>query len=643
MDDDAAASLSERAAIALEEVTAHLPNGGERRPGQEAMARAVAEVINGEGGASHLAVQAGTGTGKTLAYLVPALLAGCRTIIATATKALQDQLANNDLPFLAEHLDDHLDEPVSFAVLKGRSNYVCLQRLAEIAESNAQQTFDGLAEHADDEQLAAIADWATETDTGDRAELPFEPSGSTWSAVSVGSHECPGRQRCPAGGECFAERARDRAAEAQVVVTNLHLYGIDVATDGAILPPHDLAILDEAHAAEDILAAAIGAEVFGGRFRSLRRLASGILTRSPALDDLEDLAGRFDDALVAHLGKRLTPADDPVVGPLLELADTRLEALQSALRSIPDDAKADVKARAQRALLSTGSLLGSVRTIRSPDEGDVAWVEGPRNRPVLCMSPIVIADVLARLLWPKRPVVLTSATLPPNLIGRLGLPEGEHRVEDVGSPFDFERQTLLYCAAHLPDPRDPGYREAVHAELERLILAAGGRTLALFTSWSALDAAHAHLAERLPFTVLHQNDLPKPALIEAFASDETSCLFGTRGLFQGIDVPGPTLSLVTIDRIPFPRPDDPLLSARREQIGDGAFGEIDIPMAATDLAQAAGRLIRTATDIGVVAVLDRRLAKSHAYRQQLLAALPPMPRTVDPDEVERFLRNLSEG
>ncbi|MBC8363713.1 MAG: ATP-dependent DNA helicase [Actinobacteria bacterium] len=629
---------SERAAIALEEVTAHLPDGGERRPGQEAMARAVAEVIDGGG---HLAVQAGTGTGKTLAYLVPALLAGQRTVIATATKALQDQLANSDLPFLAEHLADYIDEPVSFAVLKGRSNYVCLQRLAEVAEANVQQTLDGLAEHADDEHLAAIADWATETDTGDRAELPFEPSGSTWSAVSVGSHECPGRNRCPSGDGCFAELARDRAAQAQVIVTNLHLYGIDVATDGAILPAHDLAILDEAHAAEDILAAAIGAEVFGGRFRSLRRLAAGVLSRSSELDDLEDLAGRLDDALLTHVGKRLDPAEDPLIGPLLELADTRLESLQSALRAIPDDAKADAKARAQRVLLATDGLLGSIRTIRSPAVGDVIWVEGARNRPVLRMSPIDIAGVLQERLWPKRPVVLTSATLPPNLVGRLGLPEGEHRVEDVGSPFDFERQTLLYCAAHLPDPRDPGYRDAVHDELERLILVAGGRTLALFTSWSALDAAHAHLAERLPFTVLHQNDLPKPALIEAFAADETSCLFGTRGLFQGIDVPGPALSLVTIDRIPFPRPDDPLLSARREQLGEGAFGQIDIPMAATDLAQATGRLIRTATDIGVVAVLDRRLAKSHAYRQQLIAALPPMPRTVDPDEVGRFLRGLS--
>lgn len=179
----------EQVAIALEEVTAHLPNGGERRPGQEAMARAVAEVIDGLGGKNHLAIQAGTGTGKTLAYLIPALLAKRRTIIATATKALQDQLANNDLPFLAEHLSEHLDEPVSFAILKGRSNYVCLQRLAEVAEANIQQTLDGLAEHADDEQLAAIADWATETDTGDRAELSFEPNGSTWSAVTVGSHE----------------------------------------------------------------------------------------------------------------------------------------------------------------------------------------------------------------------------------------------------------------------------------------------------------------------------------------------------------------------------------------------------------------------------------------------------------------------
>ncbi|MDP6493779.1 MAG: ATP-dependent DNA helicase [Acidimicrobiales bacterium] len=634
----------EQVAIALEEVTAHLPNGGERRPGQEAMARAVAEVIDGLGGKNHLAVQAGTGTGKTLAYLIPALLAKRRTIIATATKALQDQLANNDLPFLAEHLSEHLDEPVSFAILKGRSNYVCLQRLAEVAEANIQQTLDGLAEQADDEQLAAIADWATETDTGDRAELSFEPNGSTWSAVTVGSHECPGRNRCPAGDGCFAELARDRAAEAQVIVTNLHLYGIDVATDGAILPPHDLAILDEAHAAEDILAAAVGAEVFGGRFRSLRRIASGVLSRSTELDNLADLADRFDDSLVEHLGKRLTPAEDPVVGPLLELADTRLEALQSALRAVPADAATEARARAQRALLATGSLLGAIRSFRAPDDGFVAWVEGPRNRPVLCMSPVVIAGILEEKLFNKeRPIVLTSATLPPNLVGRLGLPEGEHRIEDVGSPFDFERQTLLYCAAHLPDPREPGYRDAVHDELERLILAAGGRTLALFTSWSALDAAHAHLVDRLPYAVLHQNDLPKPALIEAFAADEASCLFGTRGLWQGIDVPGPALSLVTIDRIPFPRPDDPLLSARREQVGEGSFAEIDIPIAATDLAQASGRLIRTATDIGVIAVLDRRLAKSHSYRRQLLAALPPMPRTDDPDEVERFLRNLFEG
>ena len=629
---------TEAVAVALEEVTGQLPGGGERRPGQEAMARAVAEVIDADG---LLSVQAGTGTGKTLAYLVPALLAGRRTVVATATKALQDQLAGSDLPFLAEHLGDHLDEPVTWAVLKGRSNYVCLQRLAEVAQADVQQTLDGLAEQADDEQLAAIADWATDTDTGDRAELPFEPSPSTWSAVSVGAHECPGRLRCPSGEGCFAEQARDRAAGAQVVVTNLHLYGIDVATGGAILPEHDLAVLDEAHAAEDILAAAVGAELFAGRFRTLRRVASGVLTRSSEVDDLEDLAGRFDEALAGHLGKRLDTTADALVTPLLELADTRLESLLSALRAIPDDTTAEAKARVQRTLLSAGSLLGDIRAIRAPGDGDVTWVEGSRNRPVLCMSPVVVAPVLAEQLWPRRPAVLTSATLPPNVVDRLGLPEDRHRAEDVGSPFDFERQTLLYCAAHLPDPREPGFRDAAHAELERLILAAGGRTLALFTSWAGLDAAHAHLADRLPVRVLHQNDLPKPALIEAFADDETSCLFGTRSLFQGIDVPGPALSLVTIDRIPFPRPDDPLLSARRERVGDRAFGEIDVPMAATDLAQAAGRLIRTATDIGAVAVLDRRLAKNRAYRHLLLDALPPMPRTADPDEVERFLRSLS--
>ena len=228
-------SRADEAAITLAEVCGALPGGGEHRPGQEAMSRRIAEAIE-EG--SHLVIRAGTGTGKSLAYLVPAILSGQRTIVATATKALQDQLAGKDLPFLVEHLDHQFN----FAVLKGRSNYVCRQRLDEVAASEAQQALDGLAETANADELQAIAAWADTTETGDRADLPIQPTPATWAAVSVGSHECPGAVKCPRGGDCFSEKARSAAAGADVVVTNLHLYGIDVATDGMILPEHDLAI-----------------------------------------------------------------------------------------------------------------------------------------------------------------------------------------------------------------------------------------------------------------------------------------------------------------------------------------------------------------------------------------------------------------
>jgi ATP-dependent DNA helicase DinG len=253
---------------------------------------------------------------------------------------------------------------------------------------------------------------------------------------------------------------------------------------------------------------------------------------------------------------------------------------------------------------------------------------------------VEVAEVLDQRLWGDRTVVLTSATVPANLAARLGLTDHPHRFEDVGSPFDFERQALLYCATSLPDPREAGYRAACHDEIERLAVAAGGRMLALFTSRRALDEAVEALRDRLPWTILHQDDLPRPLLMARFAEDETSCLFGTKGLWHGIDVPGPSLSLVVIDRIPFPRPDDPLLSARRDLVGDGAFREIDLPRAATELAQGAGRLIRSGGDIGVVAVLDKRLAMNRSYRWDLLEAMPPMARTSDPAEVASFLEGL---
>ena len=631
-------SRADKAAIALEEVCGALPGGGEHRPGQEAMSRRIAEAIE-EG--SHLVIRAGTGTGKSLAYLVPAILSGQRTVVATATKALQDQLAGKDLPFLVEHLDHQFN----FAVLKGRSNYVCRQRLDEVAGSEAQQALDGLAETANADELQAIAAWADTTETGDRADLPIQPTPATWAAVSVGSHECPGAVKCPRGGDCFSEKARSAAAGADVVVTNLHLYGIDVATDGMILPEHDLAILDEAHQTEDVLAQACGFELRGGRFTALVRNARSILTGSRAIEDVNNLVGHLVDALAGHVGRRLVPADDGDLRSALELARSRLAGLRSELMNVPTTGPGDVAARRARALQTLGTLSGDVDAALNLDGGPmpgakVAWVEGRADRPVLHVAPVEVGEVLNQKLWGDRTVILTSATVPANLGDRLGMTDHPHRFEDVGSPFDFDRQALLYCATSLPDPREADYRTACHDEIERLAVAAGGRMLALFTSRRALDEAVEALRDRLPWTVLHQDDLPKPLLMARFAEDETSCLFGTKGLWHGIDVPGPSLSLVVIDRIPFPRPDDPLLSARRDLVGNGAFREIDLPRAATELAQGAGRLIRTGDDIGVVAVLDRRLATNRSYRWDLLEAMPPMARTSDPREVVSFLEGL---
>ena len=647
--DTAGVGPAEASAIALEEVCGALPDGGERRPGQEAMARRVAESI--ESG-SHLVVRAGTGTGKSLAYLVPAIVSGRTTVVATATKALQDQLATKDLPFLQEHLTPHLGRSFTFSVLKGRSNYVCRQRLNELeaSASDSQQqldgVMDGLAEAADSEDLATIVSWAEETLTGDRSDLPVEPSPATWSAVSVGSTECPGAARCPSGEECFAEEARAAAAVSDVVVTNLHLYGIDVASEGAILPEHDVAILDEAHQTEDILARAVGFELRSGRFQALVHRARAILTRSTAVANVSDLAGQLDDALSGHLGDRLVPAASVEVAAALRLADTRLAALRTELVGLPKDGPGDVGPRRERALRSLETLTDDVRAALDLEGGPipglkVAWTEGTVGRPSLQVAPIDVATVLHERLWQERTVILTSATVPANLPVRLGLDRHEHRVEDVGSPFDFANQSLLYCATSMPEPRDEAFLAACHDEIERLATAAGGRTLALFTSRRALDAAVEALRERLPWWILHQDDLPRPMLMAEFADDETSCLFGTKGLWHGIDVPGPSLSLVVIDRIPFPRPDDPLLSARRDLVGQReAFRQIDLPLAATELAQGAGRLIRGIADRGLVAVLDRRLATNKSYRWDLLEALPDMPRTGDRGEALDFLARL---
>jgi ATP-dependent DNA helicase DinG len=656
---------------ALRRAAGALPGGGESRTGQVEMAAAVARAI--ESGRS-LVVQAGTGTGKSLAYLVPAVLAGVPVVVATATKALQDQLATKDLPLLA----DTVEGGFSFAVLKGRSNYLCLQRVAEMggagqvlellpASADPPDADDPLRPRSEEdpgtgtiaEQVTRLVRWSRSTATGDRAELDFEPHFRAWAAVSTTARECPGPFRCPSGHECFAEEARARAAAADVVVVNTHLYGAHLASGGAVLPPHAVVVLDEAHAVEEVMTDSLGVEIGPGRFRALAAAARPLLHgagpgTSDAADPVAELATLFAHALEPFAGRRVPagaitggapdgePAghEGPSLAEVVTLALGRLTTLSEALRAAE---RADDEAqgtRHDRVLLAAGHLAADLTRLIELGDDEVAWVEAGAGSPSLRVSPIDVGPILSERLWESVTGVLTSATLPVGIAARLGLPESETDLLDVGSPFDYKRHALLYVAQSLPDRRRPESEPALHAELELLIEAAGGRTLALFTSWRAMRAAAEAVASRLPFPILTQSDLPKPALIEAFREQEEACLFATLGFFQGVDLPGRTLSLVTIDRIPFPRPDDPVLEARRERAGWEAFSLVDLPRAGTLLAQGAGRLIRSAADRGVVAVLDSRLATAR-YRATLLARVPPMRRTVDRDEVTAFLRAIA--
>ncbi|HET9441832.1 MAG TPA: ATP-dependent DNA helicase, partial [Acidimicrobiales bacterium] len=519
---------------------------------------------------------------------------------------------------------------------KGRSNYLCRQRALEVAGGGDQLALDAV--DSDDlgalgRQVVRLLQWATTSTTGERSELDFEPSVRAWAQLSVSATECPGAGRCPSGAACFAEQARERAATAEVVVVNTHLYGTHLASGGYVLPEHDVVVFDEAHELEEVASSSLGLELGAGRFRALARQARPVVaTGERALaDDLDAMADRWEEAITPWRNRRLPARPDDDLASALALAAERANRLLAAVR------KADGEdSRRNRAVQAGGHLAGDLAFLAELPASYVAWVEGPPHAPVLRTAPVDVAPLLAEKLWGGVTAVLTSATIPPLLGSRLGIEDGAMSELDVGSPFDYPAHGLLYCATHLPDPRSPAYEPAMHDELEALIRAAGGRTLALFTSWRAMTAAAEALAPRLPWRLLTQNELPKPALIAAFSGDETSCLFATMGFWQGVDVPGTALSMVTIDRIPFPRPDEPLLQARRERAGPAAFRTIDLPRAATLLAQGTGRLIRSGTDRGVVAVLDPRLAKAN-YRWDLIRALPPMRRTKDRAEVAAFL------
>ena len=613
-----------RTSLLLEIATGAL-DATERRPGQVSMAEAVAAAIDS---GRHAVITAGTGTGKTLAYLVPVVASGRRAVIATATKALQDQIASRDLPHVVAAITEEVGRTVTWSVLKGRNNYLCLQRLDEL-QSRLESEIPAPV-------LERLVEWAGRTDTGDIASVDWPASEQHLRPATVGADECPGASRCPRGGDCFAERARNRAAESELIIVNLHLYGLDLASDGMILPEHDIVVIDEAHQLEDVTSAAAGSSAGPGSISACAAAVRGII-RDAALDaGLAGAAASLAGALVPSLNARIATPIGGAVRDALTVARVQVEAAASAVRRVSSD-DASVAQRAARAGMSALRLLDSLDRLLNAGADSVAFVSGTAPQPRLEVAPLDVGSFLQEHLWSRRTAVLTSATIPVTLPARLGLKADDADVVDVGSPFDYAEQAVLYCARHLPDPRDPARSRKVHEEIERLILVAGGRTLALFTSWRAMREAADHLEGRIPYALMRQDDLPKMALIEAFTDDVESCLFATQGFFQGVDVPGPALSLVIIDKIPFPRPDDPLLSARRDVEGDAAFSTIDIPLAATQLAQAAGRLIRNRTDHGVVAILDPRLA-TKGYGGRIVSALPPMTPTTSFEAVESFFR-----
>ncbi|MEV0400952.1 ATP-dependent DNA helicase [Actinoallomurus sp. NPDC050550] len=663
--------------------------GGAERPGQVKMAEAVAHAIeSGE----HLAVQAGTGTGKSLAYLVPAVRHAAAenacVVVSTATIALQRQLVERDLPRLAESLTPLLDREPAFAILKGRRNYLCLHRMqVDEPDDPDEILFDAQTVSATGRQVQRIHEWAEKTETGDRDELVPGVSEQAWRQVAVSARECLGAQRCPFGTECYAERARDKAGDADVVVTNHALLAIDALEEFQVLPEHDVAIIDEAHELVDRVTSVATAELSASAVEFAARRC-GRLIEDDLADRLKEAGEALQPILADTAPGRMDVLPQALGGTLLPIRDAAYAcatALRTSLKTAGDDAERLGAGRAALTALeeihdTAGRLLETFETDLA-SRHDVVWLDRPFNedsrRPTaLRVAPLGVGGLLRERLFGRRTTVLTSATLSLGgsfepLARQWGLPPlgtaadgaaeaaeapdgdepekkdaGERPLRwsglDVGSPFDHARSGILYIARGLPQPGRDGLPEAYLTELTELIEAAGGRTLGLFSSMRAAKQAAEELRGRLKQPLLCQGDDSTTQLIKQFTDDEATCLFGTLSLWQGVDVPGPSLRLVVIDRIPFPRPDDPLSSARQRAVaahGGNGFMAVAATHAALLLAQGAGRLLRSMTDRGVVAVLDPRLATAR-YGGFLRSSLPPFWTTFDSEKVKAALRRL---
>ncbi|WP_203858055.1 ATP-dependent DNA helicase [Plantactinospora mayteni] len=707
--------------------------GGSARPGQQQMATAIEEsILSGE----HLLVQAGTGTGKSLAYLAPALTVDGPVVISTATLALQSQLVDHDLPRLADAVTPVLGQRPTFAVLKGRHHYLCLARLENSTEDEPEDTlFDAPSRGGGGtkwlgeagrlgKQIERVRDWAMETETGDRDELDPGVDDQAWRLVSMPARECVGAARCPYGTECFAEASRARAREADVVVTNHSLLAVDMLAGRHIVPPHKLLVIDEAHELADRVSSAAQAELIPELIDRAARRSRPLLT--PELAESLVAAG---DSLAVGLaeapGGRIT---GELPGPLREACTLLDAATRAALEKI-GDVKADDPdpVRKQQAKAVLDDLSKTTQRLLEEADHDVAWVEKPdgggAGRRALVVAPLSVAGTLATHLYEDRTVVATSATLA--LGGRfdtvaraLGLaapadpgvdptrphpraaalrtgrpdpaqagagtatrpaqpsagdrsgagrrdsaatgdaspaetskadgPEADAgwRSLDVGSPFDYPRQGILYVASHLPRPSASGLPAAAGEELLGLVGALGGRTLGLFSSRRAALQAAELLRARTELPILLQGEEALPLLVRRFRQERASCLFGVMSLWQGVDVPGDACQLVVIDRLPFPRPDEPLAAARAAAVdasGGSGFASVSVPIAAVRLAQGVGRLIRSTGDKGVVAVLDSRLETARGYGAFLRKSLPPFWYTTRPEVARGALERLGKS
>ncbi len=615
--------------------------GYEERPSQQRLSEAVAGVLRGGG---LLLAEAGTGTGKTLAYLLPAVELERRVVVSTGTKNLQEQLVDKDIPLLSRALGRDL----AVAVMKGRGNYLCLLRYRSFGQAGTFRRLNELP------LFKAVEAWAPRTETGDRAEIPELPDGvDFWREISATTENCIG-QACPEFDACWITRMRQRALEADIVVVNHHLLCADLEVKetsfGEVIPEYDTVVIDEAHVLEDVATQYFGVQVSSYRIEELCRDVERELkaARRDARDvraelvSVRDRAERFFKRLGRGTGSRLRPGwMNPAIVEESEALDRRLDGLRGAILAEPERGEA-LEGLARRATTLREELSF---VLAAAEDSHVYFVETRGRGVFLKATPIDVAPMLRERLFDRmRAAVLTSATLAVDsrfdyLKARLGLEQAEADELLLPSPFEFESQAVLYVPRRMPDPRSPAFVERVTEEVIGILDRSRGRAFVLFTSYANMNAVGESLANRTPYPLLVQGEAPKGQLLEEFRATPGAVLLATASFWQGVDVVGDALSCVIIDKLPFASPGDPVVGARIDRLrnqGGNPFADYQVPVAVLMLKQGLGRLIRSTSDRGVLAVLDSRLVEK-AYGQRFLDSLPPARLVHDLASVEAFL------